>query len=133
MTKWKVLGAVAILATTIAAPVFAQGAEGVIGPGSRYGLTPQPDSAYYGQGYYDQGYHDQGRPGFAPFDAAAGIVNGAANTAGAIASAPFRALNGDGSYAMMRSNESYCAQRYRSYDPQSGAFMGYDGRRHICQ
>jgi len=27
---------------------------------------------------------------------------------------------------------SYCAQRYRSYDPSSGTFLGYDGRRHPC-
>ncbi|WP_136625941.1 BA14K family protein, partial [Bradyrhizobium macuxiense] len=27
---------------------------------------------------------------------------------------------------------SYCAQRYRSYDPASGTYLGYDGRRHPC-
>jgi hypothetical protein len=26
----------------------------------------------------------------------------------------------------------YCAQRYRSYDPRSGTFLGYDGLRHPC-
>lgn len=26
-----------------------------------------------------------------------------------------------------------CAQRYRSYDPASDTFMGYDGYRHPCQ
>ena len=25
-----------------------------------------------------------------------------------------------------------CAQRYRSYDPASGTFLGYDGQRHPC-
>jgi BA14K-like protein len=28
---------------------------------------------------------------------------------------------------------SYCAQRYRSYDPASGTYLGYDGLRHPCQ
>ncbi len=28
---------------------------------------------------------------------------------------------------------SYCAQRYRSYDPGSGTFIGRDGRRYRCQ
>jgi len=28
---------------------------------------------------------------------------------------------------------SYCAQRYQSYDPASGTYLGYDGRRHPCQ
>ena len=27
---------------------------------------------------------------------------------------------------------AYCMQRYRSYDPRSGTFMGSDGRRHPC-
>ena len=27
---------------------------------------------------------------------------------------------------------SYCAQRYRSYDPYSGTYLGYDGFRHPC-
>jgi hypothetical protein len=26
----------------------------------------------------------------------------------------------------------YCAQRYRSYDPSTGTFLGYDGQRHPC-
>ena len=28
---------------------------------------------------------------------------------------------------------SYCAQRYRSYDPASGTYLGYDGLRHPCE
>ncbi|WP_316164983.1 MULTISPECIES: BA14K family protein [unclassified Bradyrhizobium] len=27
---------------------------------------------------------------------------------------------------------SYCAQRFRSYDPYSGTYLGYDGLRHPC-
>lgn len=27
---------------------------------------------------------------------------------------------------------SYCAQRYRSYDPSTGTYLGYDGQRHPC-
>ena len=27
---------------------------------------------------------------------------------------------------------SYCKQRFRSYDPASGTYLGYDGRRHPC-
>jgi hypothetical protein len=26
----------------------------------------------------------------------------------------------------------YCAQRYKSYDPGTGTFLGYDGQRHPC-
>jgi hypothetical protein len=27
---------------------------------------------------------------------------------------------------------AYCEQRYRSYDPASGTYLGYDGLRHPC-
>jgi hypothetical protein len=30
------------------------------------------------------------------------------------------------------SDPGYCAQRYRSYDPASGTYVGYDGLRHPC-
>lgn len=26
----------------------------------------------------------------------------------------------------------YCMSRFRSYDPRSGTYLGYDGRRHPC-
>lgn len=29
--------------------------------------------------------------------------------------------------------EAYCFSRYRSFDPISGTYLGYDGRRHLCQ
>ena len=28
--------------------------------------------------------------------------------------------------------DAYCAQRFRSYDPGSGTYLGYDGQRHPC-
>jgi hypothetical protein len=27
---------------------------------------------------------------------------------------------------------AYCASRYKSYDPSTGTFLGYDGARHPC-
>lgn len=32
-----------------------------------------------------------------------------------------------------RSWDSYCARKYRSYDPRSRTYLGYDGLRHYCQ
>ena len=29
--------------------------------------------------------------------------------------------------------EAYCFSRYRSFDPVTGTYLGYDGRRHYCQ
>jgi hypothetical protein len=57
MTKLRTLTAFAILSAAIASPVFAAHHEGggPIGPGSRYGLTPQPRPTYHA---YDQrGFH----------------------------------------------------------------------------
>jgi hypothetical protein len=120
MHRLKILTAAAAL--LIATPVVAQELRG-----------PDP---YANGGYsygYDHGYYDNyQRNDFWPGRVAGDIVGGAIETADAIATAPFRALNGNPSYAM-GADDSYCAQRYRSYDPASGTFMGYDGRRHPCQ
>lgn len=52
---------------------------------------------------------------------------------GATAAVP---LGDSGPYAYMDaspSGSSSCAQRYRSYDPESGTYLGYDRNRHPCQ
>ncbi|MGJ4949043.1 BA14K family protein [Bradyrhizobium sp. HKCCYLS20291] len=36
------------------------------------------------------------------------------------------------SRAQASESEVYCAQRYRSFDPASGTYLGRDGRRHSC-
>lgn len=28
---------------------------------------------------------------------------------------------------------AYCSSKYRSFDPASGTYLGYDGYRHPCQ
>jgi hypothetical protein len=35
-------------------------------------------------------------------------------------------------YATGGRDDAYCAQRYRSYDPATGTYLGYDGIRHAC-
>ena len=45
------------------------------------------------------------------------------------------ALFGGALAAQARANNdavAYCMQRFRSYDPASGTYLGYDGRRHPC-
>ena len=37
-----------------------------------------------------------------------------------------------GSVVSSGADPSYCAQRYKSYDPASGTYLGRDGRRHPC-
>jgi BA14K-like protein len=36
------------------------------------------------------------------------------------------------SYSDRGDDDAYCSQRFRSYDPASGTYLGYDGRRHSC-
>ncbi len=34
--------------------------------------------------------------------------------------------------AQQQNAVEYCMRRYRSYDPRSGTYLGYDGYRHRC-
>jgi hypothetical protein len=54
MTRLRIVSAAVLLSAAIAAPVMAQ--EAIPGPGSRYGLEPQPGPTYYQN--YDQSYDD---------------------------------------------------------------------------
>src|SRR3979490_2673115 len=96
-----------VLTTAVAllfvTPVLAQEMGGATGPGSASGLEPT-----YNKG--DPTGHDQG----GPLRAGGG------------------ALDGNNSYAMSL-GDGDCAQRYRSYDPASGTYVGHGGRRHSCQ
>ena len=78
---------------------------GIIGLGVGAAIASQ---GYYGggPGYYAPGYYDNGY-----------------DDGGAVAVAP--APGGDDAVA-------YCMQTYRSYDPQSGTYLGTDGYRHPC-
>ena len=141
MRRSSFFGTFAILLAAIGSPVLAQEMGGATGPG------PGPQADYQGYtydqgGYYDQGYqppsYDQGyrrsydrRRYYRDNGPVGAAVGGAAETAGAVATAPSRAFDNRDSYAMAQ-GDTYCAQRYRSYDPASGTFMGYDGQRHPC-
>jgi BA14K-like protein len=107
MTNLKILSAAAIFSMMTATPVFAQAA--IQEPGAYAFYHPNSDL----------GLGESWPPG----------------PAGTMASVPF---GNSSSYAYMnedtqnRSSASSCSQRYRSYDPASGTFLGYDGVRHPC-
>ena len=67
----------------------------------------------FGPSYYDYGY-DYGDYGYYPYDdeSYAYVAPGAT------------AVEGD--------SVAYCQQRFRSYDPSTGTYLGYDGLRHPC-
>jgi len=67
---------------------------------------------------------------------AAGVIGGLALGAilGAAASAPPPAPGYYGRpYAVDSDWLAYCSSKYRSFDPRSGTYLGYDGLRHPCQ
>jgi hypothetical protein len=114
----KLLTAVALLSTAIAAPALAQD------PAARAQSVRQQQDATRVSHHRSSG--------FWPGDFAAGVVGGAIGTAGAIATAPFR----NDTYAY---NRGYYGNRYyggynNGFVCQPGTlFMGEDGHRHICQ
>jgi hypothetical protein len=77
---------------------------------------------YYGRPYYRRGYN----PGAAAAAGVAGLAAGAI-IGGAIAS--------QNAAPVARSDDwiAYCSSKYRSFDPASGTYLGYDGLRHVCQ
>ncbi|WP_239025350.1 BA14K family protein [Rhodoligotrophos defluvii] len=70
-----------------------------------------------GYGYYHRGYYYRTPWWVGP---AVGL-----GIAGAIAGAAGRAAGSSAHVA-------WCQDRYRSYDPSTDSYMGYDGRRHRC-
>ncbi len=84
-----------------------------------------------GRGHWHGGYYRHG--GYGPGAAIAGGILGLAAGAAiaGVASAP-----PPGYYAPAPvyggDAVAYCMQRFRSYDPASGTYLGYDGYRHPC-
>jgi hypothetical protein len=104
MNKFKTLGAAALLSLTFATPVFAQAA--IQEPGAFAFSYPNND-----------------------------VLNGGRPTPAAGPNALTPELFGSGGPPIPTGRGigvSSC-ERYRSYDPSSGTFLGHDGRRHACE
>jgi hypothetical protein len=95
----------------------------------RYDRRGRPvvvDRYYGGPRYgYDRGYYRRDR-GAAAAAGIAGLAAGAI-IGGALANQAAQAQVVDQNYI------AYCSQKYRSFDPASGTYLGYDGERHACQ
>jgi hypothetical protein len=78
---------------------------------------------YGGRGYYRRGYYRGGGGG----GVAAGLAGLAAGAiiGGVIASQARSGYRGGDAVA-------YCESRFRSYNPATGTYLGYDGLRHRC-
>jgi hypothetical protein len=107
MTRMKILGAAAIVASVLTSPAMAQ-------------QTYRDHGVRHDRNWQNSYNRTQDRDtGFWPAEAAAGIVGGAVGTAAAIASPPI----GGAEYA--RQNGFVCTP--------GKMFRGEDGRRHLCQ
>ena len=68
------------------------------------------------------------------FGLAAGAILGGAVTQGMTGSVATSAVPPAGGYAPgTQGYLRYCSNKYRSFDPASGTYLGYDGNRHYCQ
>jgi hypothetical protein len=163
MTHLKILTTAAAIVMSLAAtPVFAQGAvfygpygEQVYGPQPYYAQgwtqdwTPsygQSWTPYYGQNwaYDNSGWNGYNNGGFNNtwFDGRSyrSDPRPRGEYIGADATVVVPSGGYGGSYARMddredvsMSDETTCEQRYKSFDPASGTYLGFDGRRHACR
>ena len=91
-----------------------------------YGGGPRyVERRYYGRPYAGRYYRRDYGYGSAAAAGAIGLATGAI-IGGAIAQSQAQAA------PVYGGNAAYCAQRYRSYDPASGTYLGFDGLRHPC-
>jgi BA14K-like protein len=126
MTKLRVLVTTAtVLASAATTAVLAQdyGARPL-----RFGNT----SSWYFDGRDDN--RDFPANGAFPGNFAANPANAAIGAAGIFGSSPRHSAMPYPSQVIIGSarDQAYCSQRYRSYDPASGTFLGTDGARHRC-
>jgi hypothetical protein len=124
--QWKLipaaiaLGASAMLAQPAAAsPLMAATGAASLSAAVQPVETVQYRRWHGGPGYHRHGWHHRG------YGTGAAVIGGLA--AGAV-------IGGAIANSQARANDTvaYCAQRYRSYDPASGTYTGYDGNRHPC-
>jgi BA14K-like protein len=86
--------------------------------------------AYRGRPYYGRpGYYYRRDRGNALAAGAVGLATGAI-IGGALAQQ--QAQSAPVYVAPNQNSVAYCSQRFRSYDPASGTYLGYDGLRHPC-
>jgi len=114
-------------------------------PGGGGGFRPGGGGGVQAGGGYHGGYHGGGGRGAVIGGAIAGAVVGGAIASQVYGGPPYVGPGYDGTAADNYDDSAadgpppgdndgvaYCMQTYRSYDPQSGTYLGNDGQRHPC-
>ena len=118
-----------VLATTVMLGMYAFGMIATTGLAITAGTTPAYAQRGRGRGGGGRGWGGGGRGrgwGGSGAGAAIGLGIGAAIIGGAIA-----AQEAERSAAAQNAVD-YCMRRFRSYDPESGTYVGRDGLRRPC-
>ena len=90
---------------------------------------------YHGGGYYGGYHHGWGGAGIGlGIGLAAGaLIGGALAAPHYYGAAPYYYGAAPGVYyGASGGSVAYCLRRFKSYDPASGTYVGYDGFRHPC-
>lgn len=135
---------------TAAAPALAQSPRDRDAYMERWYRTHQPDDNYreWRRGnwsdrdyrrWYNRHHRNNDRDNLgaaALFGLAAGAIAGGVianqaypDTTGSVGRVPSAGGYAAGSQGYL----NYCSSKYRSFDPSSGTYVGYDGQRHYCQ
>lgn len=145
MTSLKIVGLAAIVATALATPAFAQARADNSARCTGLFQDPNCQNLAPGNPTTERGYrrrhmaHRQVNPndgtqsGFWPLNTAGAVAGAAVGTAGAIATAPFRAMDNSYAYDNRGWDTRSYAQRNGFVCTPGTWFKGGDGRRHICQ
>ncbi|BAQ18158.1 hypothetical protein GL4_2724 [Methyloceanibacter caenitepidi] len=123
---------VAVFALVAAAPAEAGRGHGNKGwrggPGG-----PYVQNNYYGRPYGYRGGSNVSALGAGLVGLAAGAVIGSALTPKTVYVTPPARPVGYRPEPWTEDWYAYCSSRYRSFNPRSGTFVGYDGYEHFCR
>jgi hypothetical protein len=101
-------------------PDWGPGAYAYAGAGYDYNYAPGYYRYGYGPSYYSYGYD----PGYYSYTYEPGYYSYGYD--------PGYYSYGFSGYGYPQRDTAYCMSHFRSYDPASGTYLGFDGLRHSC-
>jgi hypothetical protein len=107
-----------------------------LGAASADAGAPVVNVQYYGHrhgGYRHDGYRRNNVGGALAAGAAIGIIGGIIASQAQPRYYEPAPVYGQRVYGAPDGDDAYCFSKYKSYDPESGTYLGYDGYRHPCQ